>query len=111
MAARPPDGFAAGSAAGGGEAAYGFGGGGAAAAGASPDMHCLLKSRYFMPPVWPDAFISCHWAAHSFMVLACAGKEMKAGAKAARRTPEAINKAGFMEAILLCKDRLRKTRL
>ena len=45
------------------------------------------------------------------MVLACAGNEMKAGAKAARRTPEAINKAGFMEAILLCKDRLRKTRL
>ena len=39
-------------AAGGGAAASGFGGGGAAAAGASPDMHCLLKSRYFMPSVW-----------------------------------------------------------
>src|SRR5262249_26972370 len=103
MAARPPGGLAPGSAAGGGEAASGVGVGGAAAAGASPDMHCLLKSRYFMPAVWPAAFISCHWAAHSFMVLACAGADMRAGAKAAKRTPDAINNAAFMEAILLCK--------
>jgi hypothetical protein len=34
---------------------------------------------------------------------------MRAGAKAAKRTPEAINKAAFMEAILLCKiDRSKR---
>src|SRR5215470_12565200 len=50
-------------------------GAGAVAVGAAvpPDMHCLVKSRYFIVPVWFAAFILSHSAAHSFMVLACAG--------------------------------------
>src|SRR5580692_3677935 len=95
LAARPPDGLAAGSAGGGGAAAGGGGGGGASAAGAPPDMHCLLKSRYFIPAVCFAAFISCHCAAHSFMVLACAGTDTVM-APTARKTPAAINKVLFI---------------
>src|SRR6516225_8138763 len=63
----PVTGFAAGA----GAAVAGAAGAGAAPTGAAaPDMHCLVKSRYFMPPVWFAAFIWSHWAAHSFKVLA-----------------------------------------
>src|SRR5262249_5626368 len=57
-----------------GAAVVGVEGAGAAPTGAAPpDMHCLVKSRYFMVPVWFAAFILSHSAAHSFMVLAMAG--------------------------------------
>src|SRR6516165_9775439 len=66
----PVTGFAA-PAAGAGAAVAGAAGAGAAPTGAAaPDMHCLVKSRYFMPPVWFAAFIWSHWAAHFFKVLA-----------------------------------------
>src|SRR5690242_7841646 len=46
-------------------------------------MHCLLKSRYFIPPVCLAAFILSHSAAHSFMVLAWATTGAATGASAA----------------------------
>ena len=57
-----------------------------------------------VPAVCPDVFISCHWAAHSFMLLACTGVEMRAGANAATRMVEAINKADFIGQFSLWTD-------
>src|SRR5215472_9830955 len=70
-----------------GAAVVGVEGAGAAPTGAAPpDMHCLVKSRYFMVPVWFAAFILSHSAAHSFMVLAMAGTGAATGISAAALT-------------------------
>jgi len=51
-----------------------------------------------MPAVWFAAFISCHWAAHSFMVLALAGSD--AVERVASNAADAINRYVFMMASL-----------
>src|SRR5215469_3851941 len=88
MAWRPDEpvaGFAP--AAGAGAAVAGAAGAGAAPTGAAPPvMHCLVKSRYFIPPVWFAAFILSHSAAHSFMVLAWAATGARAAALARAAT-------------------------
>src|SRR5215469_2145534 len=102
MAWRPDEpvaGFApaAAPAAGAGAAVAGAAGAGAAPTGAAPPvMHCLVKSRYFIPPVWFAAFILSHSAAHSFRVLACAGLAL--AASAAVKTAAASKENVFMTA-------------
>src|SRR6185437_12069017 len=86
-------------AAGAGAAVVGVAGDGAAPTGAAPpDMHCLLKSRYFIPPVCLAAFILSHSAAHSFMVLAWAttGAAMGASAAALAKAATMIKQRLFM---------------
>src|ERR1700692_3192883 len=81
IAWRPPVGLVCGFA--------GVAGGVAVLGPESPDMHCLLKSRYFIPLVFLSVFSCCHSAAHSFMVLACAGADTPALPIAATKTAEA----------------------
>src|SRR5204863_9920345 len=85
--------------AGAGAAVVGTDGAGAAPTGAAPPaMHCLLKSRYFIPPVCFAAFILSHSAAHSFMVLAWTATGASAAALA--RTATTIKQYLFMIRLL-----------
>jgi hypothetical protein len=68
-------------------------------------MHCLVKSRYFIPPVWFAAFIWSHCAAHSFKVLACAGASA-ALATIVAATPAAVQKRLFMTVSFAGRARL-----
>jgi len=51
-----------------------------------------------MPAVWFAAFMSCHWAAHSFIVLAYAGSG--AVERVANNAADAIKRYVFMMASL-----------
>src|SRR5690242_21767394 len=98
-------------AAGAGAAVVGVAGAGAAPTGAAPPaMHCLLKSRYFIPLVCFAAFILSHSAAHSFMVLAWAGIGAATGASAAAlaRAATIIKQRLFMR--ISCAGRERASR-